>query len=109
MSVEHSFINFVPMINKIKVDLLMNRQPSSLNYTNYLIRLRQYKPQEFDHIDDLFLADLFSANEDNLDFFNQETVQKIINRQFMYTREFVAKLLTIYTFGFVVPQIINIY
>lgn len=68
------------MINKIKVDLLMERQPSSLTYTNYLIRLQKYKPQEFDHIDDLFLADLFSVNEDNLDFFTQETVQKIVNR-----------------------------
>lgn len=62
------------MINKIKLDLLMHRQPSSLSYTKYLGRINKLKPQEFDHIDDLFLADLISNNEANLDFFKQETV-----------------------------------
>lgn len=33
VEIEHYFINFVPLINKIKVDLLMNRKSSSLNYT----------------------------------------------------------------------------
>lgn len=79
VEVEHSFINFIPMINKIKIDLMMQRPPSSLSYTQYLSRINK-KPQEFDYIDDLFLADMFSNSESNLEFFKQETVQKIINR-----------------------------
>lgn len=37
-------------------------------------------PDEMDYIDDLFLTDLFTYSEDNLDFFKQETIQKIIDR-----------------------------
>lgn len=81
VDVEHTFINFIPLITKLKIDLLMERQPNSLNYTQYLGRINK-KAQEFDYIDDLFLADLFSNSESNLDFFKQETVQKIIDRQF---------------------------
>lgn len=66
-------------------------------------------PQEFDDIDDLFLADLFSYNESYLDFFQQESIQKIIDRQFEYTKKFISRLLLIYCVGFVVPQITNIY
>ena len=79
-----------------------------MSYTQYLARIKK-KPQELDYIDDLFLADLFSNSEENLDFFKQETIQKIINRQFTYTAEFIRRLLFIYSVGFVIPQICNIY
>lgn len=73
-------MNFVPLITKLKVDLLMERQPSSLKYTEYLTRFKMKPPDEMDYIDDLFLTDLFTYSEDNLDFFKQETIQKIIDR-----------------------------
>ena len=41
VEVEHTFINFIPLINKLKIDLLMERQPSSLNYTQYLGRINK--------------------------------------------------------------------
>ena len=62
------------MINKMKIDLLMNRQPSSMNFTNYLSLINDTPPEEFDYIDDLFLADLFSIHEENLEFFKQVSV-----------------------------------
>lgn len=71
--IEHTFINFMPMINKIKIDLIMGRKSSSLQYTQYLARM-QKPPQDFDHIDDLILTDLFDYQGDNLDFFKQKTV-----------------------------------
>lgn len=80
VDVEHSFMNFVPLITKIKVDLLMGRESSESQYTDYLSRYENMTPQELDYIDDLFLADLFTNSEDNLDFFKQETIQKIIDR-----------------------------
>lgn len=79
--IQFTFINFIPMINKIKIDLLMNRKPSILYNTDYLAGIDQ-SAEDFDNIDDLFLADLFSKHEENLDFFTQKSVQKIIDRQF---------------------------
>lgn len=61
------------MINKIKIDLMMHRKANSLQYTNYLARIEK-QPQAFDYIDDLFIADLFSYHEENLDFFKQESI-----------------------------------
>lgn len=66
--IKHFTIDFVPMINKIKIDLLMKRKANELTYTQYLNGINM-TPQEFDCIDDLFLAELFSYNESNLDFF----------------------------------------
>ena len=67
------------MINKIKIDLLMGRKANPLTFTEYLDRIDS-SPEDFDHIDDLFLADIFSIHEDNLDFFKQKSVQKIVDR-----------------------------
>ena len=106
--IKHNFINFIPMINKIKIDLLTKRPASQMSYTTYLKDIK-VKPEEFDEINDLFLANLFSYNENNLDFFKQTTIQKIINRQFEYTAKFIKTLLIIYSIGFVIPQILNIY
>lgn len=79
--IHYTFINFIPMINKIKIDLLMDRKPSPMKYTQYLDLIKQ-KPEEFDNIDDLFLADLFSNQESDREFFNHKSIQKIIDRQF---------------------------
>lgn len=88
VEIEHAFINFIPMINKIKIDLLCKREASSLSYTQYLARINQ-TAQEFDNIDDLFLAGLLDNHRDDLDFFKQESVQKIVDRQFKYTATFI--------------------
>ena len=84
IKIEHTFINFIPMINKIKIDLLMGRESNSLAYTDYL-DLIDKEPQEFDHITDIFLTDLFDTHADDLEFFKQEGVQKLIDRQFTTT------------------------
>lgn len=105
VEIEHTFINFIPLINKVKVDLLTNRESNTLSSTQYLSTIS--KPAHaFDNIDDFFLAVLFSYNIENKDFFKQEAVQKIIDRQFNYTRGFIKTLLTIYSVGFWIPQII---
>ena len=62
------------MINKIKIDMYMNRKISSLNYTTYLSYFEGMTPGQIDNIDDLFLAELFSYQSTNLDFFKQQTV-----------------------------------
>lgn len=69
VEVEHTFMNFVPLITKLKIDLLMQRESSEEQYTQYLSRFENITAQELDYIDDLFLTDLFTYSEDNLDFF----------------------------------------
>lgn len=101
--IKHFFINFLPMIVKIKIDKYMNRKVSSLNYTTYLSYFDDMTANQVDNIDDLFLAELFSYQGSNLDFFKQQSVQKIIERQFGYTSQLIRTMLIIYTFGFVVP------
>lgn len=56
------------MINKIKIDLLMNREANSLKYTQYLSRIN-CMPQEFDYVEDIFLTDLIAYHETDMEFF----------------------------------------
>ena len=37
--ITHTYINFIPMINKIKIDLLMGRKANPLTFTEYLDRI----------------------------------------------------------------------
>lgn len=86
----------------------MGRPSNSLSFTQYL-GANDMAPEEFDNIDDLFLADLFNYNEENLDFFKQESIQRIIDRQFSRTAKVIKRLLVIYSIGFVIPQVIQIF
>ena len=79
VEVEHYFINFYPMIRKIKIDLLMGRHSSKKQHTEYL-KLIKVAPEDYDEIDDLFLADLLFKQENYKKFFNNTTAQKLLDR-----------------------------
>lgn len=70
---EHHVINFYPIIRKIKIDKLMRRPALNKSYTAYLSLLEQ-EPEDFDEIEDLFLADLLFKQENNRKFFNNTSV-----------------------------------
>lgn len=108
VEVEHHFINFYPIIRKIKIDKLMRRQALKKNHTEYLALLDE-KPEDFDQIEDLFLADLLFKQESNRKFFNNTSVQKLIDRQYKYTRRLMRNLLLLYIFGFMAPFIYNVF
>ena len=57
VEVEHRFINFYPIIRKIKIDKIMNRPALTSHATDYLELLKE-SPEDVDRIEDLFLADL---------------------------------------------------
>lgn len=62
--IRFTYINFIPLINKIKIDLFTGRKPSALYSTDYLSNIEEL-PEDFDMIDDLFLSNLFSVHESN--------------------------------------------
>ena len=106
--IEHYFINFQPFIRKIKIQKLMNRKASKLKGTSYLKKFDD-NPRYINAITDLFLADMMRQRKETPEFYAQQSVQKLIDRQYVVTKDVIFSLLVIYLIGFIIPFGINIY
>ena len=92
IAVEHTYMDFQFMI--IGEKLAYN--------------LEENKNQKF-VFDDLYLSKLMIQNEDNVEFYQQDAIQKIIDYQFVTTKKFFSTLMYCYIAFFMLPIIIIIF
>lgn len=60
--------------------------------------------------DNLYLANLMIQNDEaNVNFYEQDAIQKTIDYQFETTYRFFIRLAVIYMFGFVIPLLVIIF
>ena len=57
--IQHDYINFQPLIRKIKIDKMMGRKPNKFKGTAYLGKFDN-DPKLINAISDLFLADMLN-------------------------------------------------
>lgn len=104
-------INFYPTIRKIKIDKFLQREKANTPFTGYLEPLT--KAPKHLAFDQLLLADLLhrdksGTDSQSLDFYDQNTIQKLIQIQYPATKALHIGLLTIYILGFLLPFVITV-
>lgn len=84
-----------------------------IDFTKVIIGEKIRNIQEHDHrhvnFNDNHLASIFYIeNDEYLNFYNLEAVRKIIDFQFMRTREFLKFIMFFYIVGFLIPFILSL-
>ena len=91
VEVEHSLIDFCKIIIGEKI---RDVQEDGFHNVNF---------------NDQHLASIFCVEPDHqVDFYNLETVRKIVDFQFITTKWFVQLMFKFYMFGFMIPFIISL-
>ena len=80
--VDYYLMNFLPSIQKIKIDLMMNRKDKEGNPPVHLERFSDIHPADYNSMDDFIMADYIDKQRDNESFFEQSSICKLIDRQF---------------------------
>jgi hypothetical protein len=86
---------------------------SCINFTKVIIGEKIRSIQEYDYrqvnFNDNHLASIFYIeDEEYLSFYDLEAVRKIIDFQFMRTKEFLKFIMFFYLFGFLFPFILSL-
>jgi len=80
---------------------------SFMNFQNMIISEKIRKKQEFSKgklkFNSLYFANLINQNPSNQEFFMKESVQKLIDFQYMTTFNFFRNLFIVYGLGFALP------
>ena len=79
MPIEHSILNFEPMIRKIKIDKIMNRPCDENIFTDYLELIKIKSIKDIEYINHLFLASLIFKNIDTNGFLSSSTIRSLID------------------------------
>lgn len=78
-NLDHSILNFEPMIKKMKIDVMQGRIADENNFTEYINFTKNYAIKDIKYIDNLFLAQLVYRNIDTYQFLNQSTIKSLID------------------------------
>ena len=78
--VDHYLMNFLPSVQKIKIDLMMNRKDKEGNTPVHLERFSDTHPADYNCMYDFIMADYIDKQRVNESFFEQSSVCKLIDR-----------------------------
>jgi hypothetical protein len=91
VEVEHSAINFTKVIIGEKIRGIQEHDYRQVNFND-------------NHLAGIF----FIEDEEYIEFYNLEAVRKIIDFQFVRTREFLKFIMIFYSFGFLLPFVLSL-
>ena len=71
IEVEHNFMNFTPMIRKLKIDMHLGRKASKAKYTLFMdwFDIVKTHPSEFNEAPEILLTQLLMLQKDNREFY----------------------------------------
>ena len=74
VNINYEYINFYEIIQKIKIDIILDRKSNLSEHTKYLDYFKNTNPRDINNIDDLFLAQLIEKNLESQNFVESKTV-----------------------------------
>ena len=94
-------------LKKANVEKNYEVEYSYMNFQNMIISEKIRKKEEFSKgklkFNSLYFATLINQNPSNQEFFMKESVQKLIDFQYMTTFNFFRNLFIVYGLGFALP------
>lgn len=97
--VEHSYIDFRMVLLKHKLDYIRDKNRGNDKFYSY--SANPENSEESFGVTNLMVAEMFASQD--LTFYNQESVCKIIDFQFEQTRSFMQTIFWFFIIGFIIP------